>query len=105
MTKHFFNTISESGQELAASNATAKSQEDLVLLIFKKAKEHAEANSYTSHLTASDVWELMKVHANSPLLTSVRRAMSNLCTQDVLERTEAKRMGLYGKNEFLYKLK
>lgn len=105
MANNFYNTISESGTELAASNATAKSQEDLVILIFKKAQERAEANGYPSRLTASDVWVKINRRHKTTLLTSVRRAISNLCHRDALERTDALRMGLYGKREHLYRLK
>jgi Fe2+ or Zn2+ uptake regulation protein len=90
---HFFNTIGEDGQQLADSNATSKSQEDLILSIFRRCDYN---------LTASDVWRWMKVHDTAILLTSVRRAMSNLCTQGYLEKTENKRMGIYGKVEHLY---
>ena len=97
MTKvnHFHNTISEHGAELAASIATAKTQEDLILGIYKRAEYD---------LTASDVWRWYKMYNTAVLLTSVRRAISNLCTQGLLVKTERMRSGLYGKKEHLYTL-
>ena len=94
-TAHFYNTINEQGAELAASIEKAKTQEDLILGIYKRAEYD---------LTASDVWRWMKMYNTAVLLTSVRRAISDLCTQGRMVKTERMRAGLYGKNEHLYTL-
>ena len=94
-THRFFNTINEQGAQLAASVGTAKSQEELILGIFGKA---------TYDLTASDVWRWMKMYNTAILLTSVRRAMTVLCSRGLLAKTDKMRVGLYGKSEHLYTL-
>jgi len=101
----FYNTISESGQTLENSRKSAKSQEGLILKIFRSAEEKGELHGYESKLTASDVWAWYKVYNTSVLLTSIRRGITVLCNLDLLEKTEDMRMGMYGKNEHLYRLR
>jgi predicted transcriptional regulator len=52
--------------------------------------------------TASEVWQAVRKHDLEPL-TSIRRAMTNLCKRGLLVKTDATRVGIYGKQEHIYK--
>lgn len=87
MQSHF-NTTKESGNQLNIFNATAKNQEVQILelmIVYKK-------------LSPSDV---QKYFNNYPI-TSVRRAMTNLSNQGKLIKTDEKKVGIYGRNEYIW---
>jgi len=93
----FFNTIQESGDQLHQSCIRAKSLESKVLDFFRSAPGR--------HFTPPEV---NKYFPEYPL-TSVRRAMTNLSTSKngepaLLEKTELLTPGLYGKNNFNWRL-
>lgn len=89
----YYNTNNENGQTLNDSNVKAKSQEDKIIVFFGFVEQR---------FTADEVWESLFNREN--LLTSVRRAMSNLCTKGLLVKCDSMKMGLYGKNVHYYKL-
>jgi predicted HTH transcriptional regulator len=91
MGESFYNTTGESGDRLQKHESSARNQEDIIKEFFKK----------TPEMTASECHK-MYPDDNVPL-TSIRRALSNLCRVEYLERTEEKRKGIYGRNEFVYK--
>ena len=92
---NYYNTTSERGQELAKKKAKAKTQEDIVTMLFLS----------QAKLTPSQCWSKYKIMTgkiNTPL-TSIRRAITNLTNKDVLIKTDEKMKGSYGSNEFFWK--
>ena len=90
----YYNTNQESGADLKASNKKTKTQEEKVLIIFKGMPK----------LTASEAWKIYNVDGRTPL-TSIRRAITDLCRLEKLVKTEETKEGIYGKKEHLYKWK
>ena len=90
MSEHYYNTNDLNGEDLKKANTKGLSQEKQVLLSFKKNPKQ----------TASDVWKSLET--DSPL-TSIRRAMSNLC--DDLEILKEMKKGIYGSPEHYYRIK
>jgi predicted transcriptional regulator len=88
--KSFHNTTNESGNQLEIFTEKAKKQESEILSLMMLYKE----------LSPSDVW---KYFQNYPL-TSVRRAITNLTNQGFLEKTQNKKIGVYGRSEFVWKI-
>jgi len=93
MKEAYYNTNKEVGKTLYKSNAKALSQEDEILNIFREHKE----------LSASKVWNIYNKNGLTPI-TSVRRGITNLCYRGLIEKTDATTVGIYGKNEHVYKL-
>ena len=89
----YFNTTNESGADLKQSHAKAKRQEDVILTIYQRHKK----------LTASDAWSFYCTTKRCPL-TSARRAITNLANEGLLFKTQTKKMGMYGKPEYVYRL-
>jgi hypothetical protein len=89
----YYNTNKESGDTLTKSKIKAKSQEELILEIFKDSIK----------LSASEAWKIYDKKGITPI-TSIRRAITNLCNDNKLFKTEEKANGLYGKKEYIYKL-
>ena len=90
-TKHYFNTnrLNKVTERLEASKNLR--QEDTLYFIFKMEKK----------LTASEAW----THFAKPVpLTSIRRGISNLMREGMLEKTNETKIGLYGKPECYYRL-
>lgn len=89
MNQSFYNTTHESGKQLAMFIEKAKTQEIEILLLM----QHYEK------LSASDV------HKYFPkmILTSIRRGLTNLTTQGFLVKTDEKKLGEYGRNEYIYR--
>ena len=85
-----YNTTNESGNQLSLLNEIAIKQEDKVLELFTIYKK----------LSPSDVW---KYYSQYPL-TSIRRAMTNLSIDGKLVKTDEKKIGIYGRNEFYWKI-
>lgn len=91
-TKHYHNTTNESATTVRKKVKKCMSQERKILTIFLKRK---------TKLTASQVLNNMN---SQMLLTSVRRAMSNLKAQNHIERLDEKKIGLFGSPEHYYQL-
>jgi len=90
----FYNTIELSGEELQKAKIDCKSQEDYIKWIFTKKP--------TLEITPS---ELLLYFENNVPITSIRRALTNLTNDNILEKTSNYRMGNYGKPEHIWKLK
>lgn len=90
--KHFHNTTQETGEKLKDYTRKAVSQERYIHNLFIIADKP---------MTASQVY--LQFSASTPI-TSIRRAMSNLKEQGVLEKLEDKATGLYGHPEHYYRL-
>lgn len=89
MTHH--NTTHETGTRLAEYTSKAQSQEDKVLELFKRQDRPMSP------------WEVWEYFPNWPP-TSARRAITNLTHSGLLEKTNIKRTGLYGRPEYFWRL-
>ena len=89
----YFNTTGATGHELAGYRAAALSQEQRIVSLFRK---------HRRPLSPSEVHRLGKFTAP---LTSTRRAMTRLTAAGVLERTEIKVKGAYGRPEHRWTLR
>lgn len=92
--KSYYNTTSEKGQILSTNKAKAKAQDFKVLQYFEKRKRKL--------ISPTQVWEALFTSATP--LTSVRRAISNLTKMGLLEKTAKKQKGIYGRDEYKWKL-
>lgn len=93
MENSYHNTNRESGETLINSNIKAKTQEDAIFKIFKDKIK----------LTASEAWILY--NSNPTPITSIRRAITNLCKDGKLMKTDDTKEGIYGKKEHVYAIR
>lgn len=91
----FYNTIHESGRQLSDSIKKAANQKEKVLRFFKKHPKKL--------FTPFDIKYLGLFEDNVPL-TSIRRAITTLEQDGLLEKTDEKREGGYGKSNYCWKL-
>ena len=80
---HFHNTINAQDEELKQHEVKAITQGDRILRMFRG---HPERN-----FTPCEIQE--KLWSDAPLLTSVRRSITNLTRDGYLERTKTRRLG------------
>lgn len=92
--KSFYNTTHLKGEGLRAAEGDAKFQEGIILELFKK----------HSPLSPSDVWRMYERNHGSILLTSVRRAITNLTTRGKLTKTSIQKTGVYKRPEYVWKI-
>lgn len=86
----YWNTTRLEGDALRDAVAKAEQQDAAILTIFRNA---------SGPLSPSQVWALCEQAGKRWPITSVRRAISNLTDDRVLEMLESKRDGLYGRPE------
>ncbi len=96
MAQHYFNTTNEEGKDLETSEKNALRQEDYI-------KEFFTRNVGKSFSPDEIHKAIIELH-NAPL-TSVRRAITNLTNDGVLEKTQLQKIGLYKKKTFTWTLK
>jgi predicted HTH transcriptional regulator len=89
-TSHY-NTTKESGKQLEIFEQTAKNQESQILELMKLYKK----------LSPSDIEE----KTDNLILTSIRRALTNLTKDGKLIKTSEKKKGIYGRDEYLWEIK
>lgn len=93
----YFNTSNLHGQELHDAHEKAFCQKDAILRLFKDCQ---------LAMPASQVhWRMQELTRLTWLLTSVRRSMSVLQNEGLLEKTDIKVKSPQGGKEYLYKLK
>jgi hypothetical protein len=92
--QEYYNTNSLKNQQLIDAIEKNANQEVIIECIFK---------SENRALTASQTWELFPNKAVP--LTSIRRAITNLCSKNVLFKVDKMIIGLYGKPEHFYSLR
>jgi hypothetical protein len=90
----YYNTTNLIGQDLLKEIENAKTQEDKILLFFKKYP--------LQYFSPSEIFSSV-FNYNVPL-TSVRRAITNLTNSGKLIKTDKKKQGSYGKPNFCWKL-
>ena len=88
-----FNTTNEDGETVRKYAEKNVNQNNRVLEILKKAKKP---------MTASQVWEIYGMVATP--LTSMRRALTTWKVAGIVEKTDKKREGLYGRSEYHYQI-
>ena len=93
MRNSYYNTNQESGYTLKSSNVKANSQEESIIKIFTD----------NPKLSASEAWKIYDSEGVTPI-TSIRRAITNLCNEGLLMKTDDTKEGLYGKKEHIYKI-
>ena len=91
----FYNTTELEGTELKEAKIRAGTQNDRVLKVFRDNPDKAFSPTEVHQLT--NRW-------NTPL-TSIRRAITTLTALGYLERTDEKRPGWYGMNNYCWKLR
>ena len=85
----YYNTTSETGDNLKESHKKAASQQQKVLIYF----------IYNGESSPSKVASNLNL-----LITSVRRCITDLTTDGHLEKTTKKVTGMYGKPEYVWEL-
>ncbi len=85
----YYNTVSESGQQLDLFKSKANTQDERILELFK----------VSGKLSASLIFPLM----NCPI-TSIRRSLNTLENNMKIMKLEVKVRGMYGRLEYLYKI-
>lgn len=92
----FHNTTSETGEKLAQYKSHAIKQEAAVLALFRRER---------LAMAPSEVCEQVnRIHGEGWLLTSIRRAMTNLADEGLLVKTGRKRTGPFGRPEYYWQL-
>lgn len=96
MKQGFWNTLRLTGFDLFDAKEKAMKQEEKVLdiFIFKKGL-----------MSPYDVWKEMEELGYNYPITSIRRSISNLTDQGLLEKTGDQKMGGYGMKNYCWKLK
>jgi hypothetical protein len=90
----FYNTTSLPQEELHHERVNAQRQEDRVLQFFR--------DWPGKDFTPAEVFEA-GVCGSAPI-TSVRRALTNLTSKGLLVRCNSQRVGLYGKQNYAWRL-
>ena len=91
----FFNTTHLTGQDLGPALASAQTQDDAILSIYRKAG---------GPLSPTQAWELYQRQGRECPPTSVRRSVTCLTKQGKLVRLDRKRIGNWGRWEYLWAL-
>jgi hypothetical protein len=89
----FYNTTHEKGDDLKRSHTKTRTQEEVIYSYFL---------TYGKPLSPSMILE--KLNLKCPI-TSVRRALTNLTSDNKLFKTDIYVKGMYGKREHLWRLK
>jgi|688.fasta_scaffold302740_1 hypothetical protein len=92
--QEYYNTNNLRNQQLLDAIDKNANQEVIIECIFKYENRA---------LTASQVWGLFP-NKTVPL-TSIRRALTNLCSKNAMFKLDKMIIGLYGKPEHFYSLK
>ncbi len=87
----FYNTIKESGVDLAKSNTQASKQEERIIDLM-----NIPCTPFEMHE------KYCQLYPEVPI-TSIRRAMTNLSNKGILEKTEDKKTEKYGKANYVWK--
>lgn len=99
----YYNTNNENGSQLLKSIQKGLTQEHIIIDIFKKPLIKDKNGNHQGYSAS----QIHKIFGDDKVpLTSIRRAMSNLCYEEnFLKITDKMVMGIYGKKEHIYKIK
>ena len=92
----FYNTTNLSGEELKKAVSVAESQQKAIMLIFENSNKP---------FTPSAVWGMLQRAGRPWLLTSTRRAMTDLTAEGKLEMCPEMKEGPYGSREHFWRRK
>ncbi len=90
----FHNTIDAENKELEQHEAKAITQSEMILRIFRGHQDR----DFTP-------CEIQNYFLDAPLLTSVRRSITNLTRDGYLERTQTRRLGAHGAMNYTWQLR
>ena len=90
----YFNTTHLSGTELKAAKDQTGLQNSRVLAIYHVRGE----------LTPVECWEFYCRQYPACPLTSIRRAINSLTGLNLLQKLETKKMGMYGKKNYVWRI-
>lgn len=90
MSTAFYNTTKEVNPQLELFNEKASTQEKKVLSLMNQKKKASPS-------------ELLEYFENTPI-TSIRRALTNLSNKGKLIKTDEKKIGIFGRNEYVWEL-
>ena len=93
----YYNTINLKGTSLEEANLKAKSQCDVIKIIFSEFKDVV----YTP-FNVHEIYE--SITKKSTPITSIRRAISDLTDEGFLKKTDRMILGNYGAKNYLWKL-
>lgn len=93
MSREYYNTLNESGSVAKESKDKAKKQKDKIFSIFRHTLRP---------MTPTEIWENFGFKDNNTPLTSIRRAITNLESEGLLEKTDIKKPGIYGKANYCW---
>lgn len=85
----YYNTNNESGRELVDSKLKALKEQNFILGFFQTFRDDL--------FTPDEVWNNAFTDQNRPLLTNVRRSITNLTKAGKLVKTDYMKVGMYGK--------
>ena len=91
----YYNTTNEVGKDLKEFEYKAISQNEIIIRHFLK-HPHKE-------YSPSEVW-INLFQADETPITSIRRSLNALTLSGNLIKTDNKKIGVYGRNEYLWKL-
>ncbi len=90
----YYNTNGLKGRGLFDSEQRAKTQEDIILEIFRN----------ISDATPFEVQEILAIGGKVYPITSIRRAITNLTKGGKLRKTNIRRIGEYGQMNYAWTL-
>ena len=93
MSKEYYNTLNESDIVFKESKDKAKKQKDQIFAIFRHTLRP---------MTPTEIWENFGFKNNNTPITSIRRAITNLESEGLLEKTDIKKPGIYGKANYCW---
>ena len=93
----YYNTNDETGGTLNTSRKVADNQSVMILGIFKMFSDE--------NMSPDDVEDYIRqVYKRDDPITSIRRAITDLTNEGVLEKTDIKKLGKWGKRVHTWKL-
>ena len=93
MSKEYYNTINESTDDYKKSETKAKKQKDQIFAIYRHTLRP---------MTPAEIWDGYGFKNNNTPLTSIRRAITNLESEGLLEKTDIQKPGIYGKMNYCW---
>ncbi len=91
----YYNTTHESGQTLVEAKVKANTQNELIMDFFKGGAKFTPWGVYSQLLSLGRI-------SNSVPITSIRRSISDLCSQGYLVKLNEKRREKLGKANYFY---
>ena len=100
----YHNTTNEDGPQLARFQKHAKTQEAQILKVFRDAWVKNKGSTLSPSQVYDRLWYNRDTKQASYLLTSIRRAITDLTKEGYLVKTDKKIKGPYGRPEYLWRL-